>query len=338
MSEQPGVAARTLRPVVAEAERQGVGAAELLAQVGLDAAVLEDPDARVPHALAVQTWLAAESLTADPFFGLNVATHADLSAYDVQVYAFFSSPDLRRGVERAIRHHRLSHDAATLSMHEDEDEVTLVHTLPAGPVLPPCIAMWIAATWLRWVREGTGRRVVPRAVRFPFPEPSARQVRAELVDTFDAPIHYGAPHVAITLDRGHLALPMRAADPGLLAVLDRHARERLAALPRSDDDFVNRVRTTLVEELADGDPGAAHVAERLGMSVSTLGRRLKEQGTSHKEVLGEVRHQMAVEYLADPRVGVTELAFLLGFSEASAFTRAFKRWTGMSPREYRSRL
>jgi AraC-like DNA-binding protein len=126
------------------------------------------------------------------------------------------------------------------------------------------------------------------------------------------------------------------ADPSLCALLDRHARELLARYPR-EDSLVERIRTLMKGELNGGDASLEVVAERLGMSARTLQRKLQASGTSHQELLDEMRRDLAVRYLREPGMAVCEVAYLLGFSESSAFHRAFKRWTGTTPSEFRRR-
>lgn len=338
MSDVDGVSVRTLRLVVAEVERQGDDADAVLAKVGLGRSQLANVDARVPHELAVRCWLAAQSVTADPFFGLNVATHQDPRGLDLQAYAMFSSPTLGEGLRRVVDVHRLQHSRATLELERSADGGTAIlrHRLPGERRLPRCIGEWIVATWLRAIREATGQRLDVSGVDFAHAAPSSPRQLDELRDTFGVTPTFGASRHELRFSAGYLSLAMADADPRLLAILDRHAQALIDALP-AGDDLTDRVRSVLVHELGQGDSGAERVADRLHMSVSTLGRRLREQGSSYKALLAEVRHEMASRYLADESMAITDVAFLLGFSETSALTRAFKRWTGLTPTQWRDR-
>ena len=131
----------------------------------------------------------------------------------------------------------------------------------------------------------------------------------------------------------HMSLSATA-DAELSAILARHAQHLLEQLPPVND-FVAHVRRLVAEELAGGDPSAEHIAARLHMSARTLRRRLQEHGARHKLLLDELRRELAIRYLSEERLEIAEVAFLLGFSEASAFHRAFKRWTGRTPSDYR---
>jgi AraC-like DNA-binding protein len=123
-------------------------------------------------------------------------------------------------------------------------------------------------------------------------------------------------------------------DSGLAAVLERHAQMLMAQLPRLSDDIA-RVRTMIQEELKGGDPSLDHVARKLGNSRRALQRRLAAENLTYAQVLDEVRSTMGRAYLGQRELSIAEVAYLLGFSEQSSFTRAFKRWTGMSPVEFR---
>ena len=123
----------------------------------------------------------------------------------------------------------------------------------------------------------------------------------------------------------------------MLAVLDRYVADRLARSP-SVSKPVDRVRTALLDELRAGEPTAAGVATRLKVSVRSLNRILSDEGTTYRELIDQVRQELVSHYLGDRRVSIGETAFLLGFSELSAFYRAFHRWTGQTPAEFRQGL
>ena len=186
----------------------------------------------------------------------------------------------------------------------------------------------------RGVRAGrivTNQDWKPHEVRFAHSSPPRPRDHEQF---FKAPVCFGAGENALVLPRPVLELSCAAADPALLGMLDRYATERLRRTPASAT-FVDRVRAELSEELHDGDPSAEGLARRLKMSVRTLNRKLAAEETSYRQLLDRLRHRLAVRLLNDRRVSVSEVAFLAGFSELSAFNRAFKRWTGLTPSAFR---
>ena len=103
------------------------------------------------------------------------------------------------------------------------------------------------------------------------------------------------------------------------------------------DSLVDRVQSIITNEFRGGDPSLDRIADQLGLTPRTLQRKLHELGTSHNELLDHMRRQLAMRYLREPEMAICEVAYLLGFSESSSFHRAFKRWTGVTPKEYRER-
>ena len=125
-----------------------------------------------------------------------------------------------------------------------------------------------------------------------------------------------------------------AADPTLTKLLQRQADELLARLPRVES-IGDQVRRVIQEELRGGEPSMEQIARRLATTSSTLRRRLSGEGQSFRELLEKTRLELARAYLADPRLSITEVAFRLGFRDASTFFKSFKRWTGRTPADYR---
>jgi AraC-like DNA-binding protein len=125
------------------------------------------------------------------------------------------------------------------------------------------------------------------------------------------------------------------ADPRLCALLDRQASELLARLPRADA-LTERTRQAVHEAIRAGDPTLERTARALGMSTRSLQRHLRAQGTTHRRIVDEVRREMAIGYVERAELGLSEVAFVTGFTEAAAFHRAFKRWTGRTASAFRS--
>jgi AraC-like DNA-binding protein len=172
----------------------------------------------------------------------------------------------------------------------------------------------------------------PTQVKFAHPAPS---VVREHERVFQAPIRFTAGENALVFPSELLHLPCRTADPGLLAVLSRHADQILSVLPQTDS-WSDRIRRTAAEELGRGTAPVEQVARRLGLSVRSLQRRLAEEGTSYTELLDGIRHELAVRYFRDSRLSIAQIALLLGYAETSSFDRSFRRWCGMSPSDYRA--
>jgi AraC-like DNA-binding protein len=197
--------------------------------------------------------------------------------------------------------------------------------------VPRHTAEFLLAVWVRAGRLATGTDWAPLEVRFAHSAPNDVDDHARF---FRAPVHFDCGENALVLPAALLDMPCVRADGALLAVLDRYAADRLGRLPQTTT-LAERVRAALIEQLVGTEPGAVRMAAQLKMSVRTLNRGLAAEGTSYTALLDQLRHELATRHLADDRVSIAEVAFLLGFSELSSFYRAFRRWTGRTPVEFR---
>jgi AraC-like DNA-binding protein len=329
------VSIRSVRPVVERLRAVGIDPAAVLCAAGVEPAAFDDPDGRVPHTSALAVWQEAARRSGDDAFGIHTAEQIRPGAFDVLDYATRSSATLREGLERLVRYHRILHDAAVVELRLEESSGHLTHTLPStADALPRHPAEYVVAAWLVVARQATGVDVAPVEVSFRHSRPSDLTVHRGF---FRAPIRFDQPANGIVLERDVLDTPLIRADPGLCSVLERRVRELLAKAPKTTS-LSERVRQLLVSELSSSGVSAAVVAQKLHMSRRTLQRQLQEDGTTLHALGDALRRELAMSYLREPEIAIAEVAFLLGFSEASAFHRAFKRWSGITPTAYRRSL
>lgn len=175
-------------------------------------------------------------------------------------------------------------------------------------------------------------RPIPKAVRFTHSAPS---YRSEYERIFKCPIEFDSDRNALLTDEGFLSLKQPPVSRYAFGVLSDRADRLLKSLEGSKT-MRGRVEELLIPILHKGELSMDVVAQRLGVSRQTLYRKLKEEGVRYAEVLDELRHEMALNFLNGGRASINETAYLLGFSHPSAFTRAFKRWTGTSPRSFKA--
>jgi AraC-like DNA-binding protein len=177
-----------------------------------------------------------------------------------------------------------------------------------------------------------GSQWAPLEVRFAHEAPE--QI-SEHLRIFRAPVLFGYPANAFVIEREFLERQIPAADQRLYQIMKRYLERVLAEIPQ-EDGVLASVRRAIAESMREGDPNLTRVAKKMAMSPRTLQRQLKEQGMEFKQLVHDTRRRFALNYLRSRRNTLTEIAFLLGYSEASAFNRAFKRWTGSTPLAYRS--
>lgn len=326
------VSLRSVRPVLAYMSACGHNVIALLRSQSMDPMLLQDPEARAPHAVAVSIWQAAVQLTNDPGLGLHIAEKIQPGEFGVLDYTLRTSGTLGAGFSRLSRYHRLFHDAAEVKLEVVREHFILSHRLPLPGGAPRQVSEFIIAAWLTASRQATGVECTPEQVYFPHPAPPDT---SEHQRVFGCPVKFGHWRSELVLPRRFLDLPLVKADPILQGILEEQVEALLGNLPRAEAT-TDAIRRFLAVELSNGQPRLEQLAPRLHMSARTLHRRLEQEGTNFRRILTEVRHELAVRHLLERRLAIGEIAFLLGFSEVSAFHRAFKHWTGHAPHAYRA--
>ena len=321
-------AATILRALAAS----GLDAAALAARAGIDPAALE-PDARVPRTALNRLWEVAIEATGDPAFGLTASRFAAQTTFHALGYAVLASVTLREAFERIIRYRRLIGDVLELRLVDAGDRYRFEIDVSAHPGVPFQAVDAIAATCARQARLlHTPRPCNPLAVEFAHAEPADLEPYRR---TFRAPLRFGQQGNALEYSRSDMEDRLPAGNAELARGNDEVLVRYLARLQQSR--VSSRVQQALLDALPDGAPSKPAIARALGMSARNLQRHLADEGTSFKELLNEARVSLARTYVDEGRLSVTETAFVLGFADTSTFSRAFKRWTGMSPREYAAR-
>jgi AraC-like DNA-binding protein len=334
-STSPSVCVKVLRAPVATAAAMGLPPEAALHMLGVPAELLADPAARVPHELAVRAWKEIPEKVNAPTFGLAAAEIAAAAPFDALDHACSHCATLRDALLALVRYQRLLHEANDIRMEDAAGGLVCLSQrfrIPGG--VPDHLSDFITATWLLRGARLTGR--APRVARVELTRP----IPDDMTDhrrVFPAAIAFGAERNAVWIDAEYLRAPIERADPSLSAVLRRHADDLLAALPPSDS-LATAVHRYLLGALGAGPPDVQRAASALGVSTRTLQRKLEEEGTSFKVILDDARRTLAVSYLRDGSRTVSEVAFLVGFSEVSAFSRAFRRWTGQSAVRHRRGL
>jgi AraC-like DNA-binding protein len=327
------VSARAVRPLLLHVAAKGYDSSALLRDQGVDPAVFSDPDARLPHATAARLWPAASRLTNDADLGLHVAQAIRPGAFGVLDYAVRTSENLGAGFETLCRYHRCLHDVAEVKLTIGGGRATLSHRLPVRGGAPRALAEYIVAAWVVTSRQATGVNWTPLRVRFPHAAP---ENTAEHDRMFGCTVQFGHDCSELVFSRELLDIPLLKADSDLQAILEAQVVAALEKLPKGEAT-THAVRRHLAGELSKGQPTLEQIAPHLHTSARTLHRRLEGEGTSFREILTEIRRELAARHLAERRLAIGEIAFMLGFSEPSAFHRAFKRWTGEAPLTYRRR-
>lgn len=322
----PHCAIDTLDALFSALRDWGADVPAILARAGLHEEQLHEPHLRIPHARFHQAWLAAREITSDEAIGLHVVDHVDVAKLSLFTYMASTSATAREAHQRSTRYVRIAHDALEVELREEEGR-TLCRTHFRGWKSDPAVADYAV---------GLIVKLAPLVVEQPLAitacfEHSKPAYASEYDRILAVPVRFDAPFNGIS-GEGNLDAPLPNADATLCAILEEHAAELLAKVP-TIQSFADQVRYRIAQALPDGDPTAEGVACSLGMSARTLRRRLREAGSSHQQLLDQVRSELAHRALGRPGVSMGEIAYLLGFSDTSAFHKAFRRWTGRAPRE-----
>jgi AraC-like DNA-binding protein len=311
-------------------QSRGCDAAALFARAGLDFAALGDPEARYPDRAIAELWRLSVEATGDPCFGVEVARHTSPTTFHALGFSLAASSTLREAFERIVRYYRLVSDGLTIRVEELGDAYR-VSARPAGAYGTNEAMDALLAVAVRVCRSLTDRSFAPLRVDLarpapPDPSPYSRYFRAPVV--FDAPEH------ALLLGRRECDRSIPGANPELARSNDLIAAKALARWDQAR--AADRVRAALVETLPNGALSLGAMARALGTSTRVLQRRLGDEGVTYAGLLDETRRELAEAYLREGRASMTEIAYLLGFSGSASFTRAFRRWWGQAPSEFRA--
>ena len=309
----------------------GVRLDELIMAADVPASLVSNPDAHVTHALEQRLWTEAARLSADDAFGLHLAEWTcPEEHFDVLAFALRSCPTLGEHYRRMVRYVRLIHEDAYSSLEVEPGEARLAHGVIGDAIgwRHPVESMLAMA--VLYGRRSVGDDFSPREVRFVH---SAPPRTSEHERVFRAPVHYGCARNELVLDPADLDRPQKQAELRLRTVLERQLDDLMSRLS-THRSFATQVQQAILGELERGEPGVATISSKMHMTARTLQRRLEDEGTNFAKLVGDSRYQMARQYLQDSKRTITEVAFLLGFTEISSFHRAFKRWSGKTPAEF----
>lgn len=327
------VTANVFRALLAYASTRGHDPARLATHFGLSWEALQDLSARVPVATAQRFWAELPVMLDDDDLGLHLAEFLAPQGGLLPMLVLTTASTIGEGITRAMELQRMLAEGSVWEPAPTEpSRARWVYTFDDPVAAAPRQALEFGLALMVLVaRRVAHPEVRYHAVRLRHLAPRNAAAHARL---FGCEVSYGQARDELEFDAALLALPVQTANPALLEHLSAHGRAMVHALPPSDATL-DRVRHAL-RSLPPETVPLAHVSRALRCSPRTLQRRLRDAGTSLQSLLDEVRYQRAQEMLGDPARGLKDIAATLGFSEPAAFHRAFVRWSGRSPGQWRA--
>jgi AraC-like DNA-binding protein len=313
-------------------DARGLPAPDLRAALGRWA-----PDDAVPLPLWQDILARAVALRPDlPAAALEIGAGVQPRHVGVLGYLVLASSNLGEALMAYQRYEKLFYGADLAEVVADGETVEIRWSRVERPFSAQHDTVAIAAL-VSFLRMQVHNPPPPSRVGFVFPPPAGSAARQAYRDFFGCPVDFDDTHTRVRFPLAYLAIPMPHSDPGLRALLDRQAQALLLALPDSDA-FDRALQQVMVRLLPDANATLPRAAREMHVSVRTLQRRLDARGLTWQQLLDRTREQLARQYLADRALTLGDIALLLGFSEQSAFNRAFRRWTGDTPARMRRSL
>lgn len=313
----------------------GVDTSRLCAAVGIDPNLLTMPDSYVSGETSRALWREIVKQTGDCDIGLHMGEKFNLSVIGIVGYVLFNCQTFRQVLDKLSRYMSLFSQGVSMHYSVSRGQVMceweIVNHLKNYLVEEPRQPIEVSfSSFLTATKTLTGKSLCPREVWFQYPRPDNISEHQRI---FEAPVYFSQSKNKLVFDAACLERSVLTANTKLLSAFEQHAQEMLANLSK-EKTYSNQVVREITHYLKGEVPSIEEIARSLTISVRNLQRELQTEGTSYQQLLDETRKELALRYLKKPDTSIHDVAFLLGFSEPSAFHRAFKRWTGQTPRAY----
>jgi AraC-like DNA-binding protein len=329
---EPTTLAATAVAIAEAVEQLGGDPRGPFRRAGVDMDEMQVPGARYPFRAMVRLWEEARIETNEPCIGLFAARKLRPQGLHALGLSWLSSSTLLSGLQRMVRYARIANTALRFSLVPKGEQIELATAYHVHDIVPPPEAIdALLAFIVKMCRLMTDSHFAPLLVTFRRPDNGHLD---QYIDMFQSPVLCSKEENALYFDARVLGEPIPAGNEQLAAETDRIADRYLATV--DPERVADRVRKILLTLLPSGDVDQESVARTLHRSVSALQRQLKAEGATYRQILDETRVSLAQEFVREKRYSLGQVAYLLGFSDQASFSRAFKRWTGTTPSEFRA--
>ena len=308
----------------------GANPVEVLREVGLELKLFDNPDNRISYLARGRLLAHCAQRTACAHFGLLVGQRADLRSFGLIGLLARSAPDAGTALRSLVRHFHFQARGAVLTLEVEGDLAVLSYeSYQPQAAATDQVGDGAVAIAFNILRELCGRDWMPIELRFAHRKP---QDVGPFRRFFQAPLRFDAEQYAVLFSATWLARALPGTDPDLRRLL----QEQIDKLGNQhEDDFPEKIRSVLRHALVTDYSGADQIAALFSVDRRTLNRRLNAHGTRFRELADEIGSEIARQMLTDSAMDIVQIAELLGYANASAFTRAFRRWSGTTPAQWR---
>ena len=326
----PSVGRSSVMALLGYLLKQGINK-QLIAQgTGITLAALENKDARLPLNQYLKLWGFALQTTRNPALGLKLGTQQDLSEMGIVGHVVLNSDDLKTGLQQYIRLFDVVNDAISLDLTTDEQHgyLTFIHKYPEFYCISD-MERSLVLTLLR-AKPGFGQDLQLTSVHLPYQPPAYAKQYQKI---FSCPVYFNQSECQIVFAKDYFNLRPTQSNPYMKQAALEYANSLLSKF--NIQTLSDKVKTLIYRDMNQTEPSISKIAAHLNMSKQTLYRKLKLEGFFFQKLVENVRFDKARQLLKLSGLSTSEIALQLGFSELSAFSRAFKRWSGMSPKLFR---
>ena len=306
----------------------------LASEAGIELSDTIGPLSRVPVRAVAKLWRLAESDTADSCIGLAIHPFIKPTTFPALGSALWTSSTIREALVRLVRHWKMLNTASdktfektdegycfTISARTECNDISWFSDHAIDSFLASIIAI---------CRSIDNNNFSPLCVHLTRSRPPGIDKHQTF---FNAPVKFSSPQNKLIFDKESIETPLATGDPEMAQQIDLLIANRIALMEKKD--ILNRVYAAVVKLLPSGTPKEEVVAQSLNLHVRTLQRKLHDADTNYRRLLDGTRRELACSYILQPHLTLDEISYLLGFSEKTNFIRAFKRWEGLSPGNYR---
>lgn len=317
-------------------EASGIDLASAMEACQVDQKTLKDQESRIASSCFTALIDYCNEQLGVHDFAISIAEHFHPGTFHVLGYAMMSSNTLKDALNRVAQYKRVVSNTCELSIHEEGDQLFFEMEIFSYPdtqrlVLNCDAVVAFLGTILKFSKALVGEDFHANTLYLSYPEPEFDT--QFLNDFFQADVQFNAAKSGLVLSSQKANEALVGANPLITQAHEKLLNEFLSRVNK--DDLIQQVKTKIYEVLPLGTPSQADIAQKIGLSLRNLQRKLSDKDSSYKEILEDTRKRLAIDYIKQSHISLGEISYLVGFSNLSNFNRAFKRWTDLTPGQYR---